>query len=447
MEAIEYLIYTLLFLVLIAFIGVIGYIIYDNYTYKNNLTSDLNTNFIDINQNFNSTSNVIGTLHEKHSSNIGILGNRITDTNTVFSSNVIDINSRYNTSSNLFKDTVSDFNTRYNATSNLFKSTAIDYNTRYNATSNLFKDNANNFNDNLNKYFTFANAANTDGNKKIFEYTTAAVDPTARLNLITKTTATAGLKLNTDTDKEFELCNAMGTKCFNMYSTDDSLSIYKPTTQGGSKNIYIGGNNENAPLKIVGNDVFINGVKYVPPAAPAAPAAPVIPKVHATAKISFILSPTIVVGNNGGSGYTSTLTVSIAEPPVGGTRATATPTLGTGANAGKIASITLDNPGAGYISVPTITLNRNGGTGVDATATTSLTISPTITITNGGSGYTSAPIATIDPPPTGGTQATATATLGTAVGTTDKVVSITLNAPGSGYTSVPNITLTGGGIV
>jgi len=254
------------------------------------------------------------------------------------------------------------------------------------------------------------------------------------------------LKLNTDTDKEFELCNAMGTKCFNMYSTDDSLSIYKPTTQGGSKNIYIGGNNENAPLKIVGNDVFINGVKFVPPAAPAAPAAAVIPKVHATAKIAFIISPTITI-TNGGSGYTSLLTVSIAEPPVGGTRATATPTLGTDANAGKIASIRLDNPGAGYISVPTITLNRNGGTGVDATATTSLTISPTITITNGGSGYTSAPIATIDPPPTGGTQATATATLGTAVGTTDKVVSITLTAAGSGYTSVPNITLTGGGIV
>ena len=447
MDAIEYLIYTLLFLVLIAFIGVIGYIIYDNYTYKNNLTSDLNTNFIDINQNFNSTSNVIGTLHEKHSSNIGILGNRITDTNTVFSSNVIDINNRYTASSNLFKDTVSKFDTRYDASSNLFKTTVVNYDTRYNASSNLFKDNADNFNYNLNKYFTFTNAANTDGNKKIFEYRTAAVDPTTRLNLITKTTATAGLKLNTDTDKEFELCNSMGTKCFNMYSTDDSLSIYKPTTQGGSKNIYIGGNDANAPLKIVGNKVYINGAEYVPPPATSVP--PPVPKVHATATAALIISPTITIGNDGGSGYTSALTVTIAEPPVGGIQAEATPTLGTGANAGKIVSITVTKFGAGYISVPAITLKRNGGTGIDATATAALIISPTITIgNNGGSGYTSIPTVTIDSPPTGGSLATATAALGaTGSANADKVVSITLTSPGSGYTSVPKITITGGGIV
>ena len=443
MDAIEYLIYTLLFLVLIAFIGVIGYIIYDNYTYKNNLTSDLNTNFIDINQNFNSTSNVIGTLHEKHSSNIGILGNRITDTNTVFSSNIIDINNRYTASSNLFNNTVTDFNTRYKASSNLFNNTVVNFDTRYTASSNLYRDNADNFNHNLNKYFTFTNAENTDGNKKIFEYRTAAVDSTTRLNLITKTTATAGLKLNTDTNKEFELCNSMGEKCFNMRSADDSLSIYKPTTQGGSGKIYIGGNDETAPLKIVGNKVFINGAEYVPTPATS------VPKVHATATAALIISPTITIGNDGGSGYTSALTVSIAAPPVGGIQAEATPTLGTGANAGKIVSITVTKFGAGYISVPVITLNRNGGTGIDATATAALIISPTITIgNNGGSGYTSAPTVTIDSPPTGGSLATATAALGaTGSANADKVVSITLTAPGSGYTSVPKITITGGGIV
>jgi len=458
MDAIEYLIYTLLFLVLIAFIGVIAYIIYDNYTYKNNLTSDLNTNFIDINQNFNSTSNIIGTLHEKHSSNIGILGNRITDTNTVFSNNVIDINSRYNRSSNVFNDTVLDFNTRYDASSNVFKSTAIDYNIRYNATSNLFKDNAINFSDNLNKYFTFANAANADGNKKIFEYRTAAVDPTTRLNLITKTTATAGLKLNTDTDKEFEICNAMGNKCFNMYSTDDSLSIYKPTTQGGSKDIYIGGNDANAPLKIVNGKVFINNVEYVPPAATAA-------IVHAIAKIALtqpVLTAITVPTTSQGSGYLTTTPpgppgVTIAPPPIGNgnKQATATAVLGTTAlgNADKVISIIITDPGLGYLVLPQVTIAAppTGGTQATATAvltpaTPTLTLSSPITVSNGGSGYKSAPTVVFDGgvAPTGGTLATATAALGTAVGTTDKVVSITLNSPGTGYTIEPKITFTGG---
>ena len=450
MDAIEYLIYTLLFLVLIAFIGVIAYIIYDNYTYKNNLTSDLNTNFIDINQNFNSTSNIIGTLHEKHSSNIGILGNRITDTNTVFSSNVIDINNRYTASINLFNNTVSDFNTRYNASSNLFNNTVVNFDTRYTASSNLFRDNADNFNHNLNKYFTFTNAANTDGNKKIFEYRTAAVDPTTRLNLITKTTATAGLKLNTDTDKEFELCNSLGTKCFNMYSTDDSLSIYKPTTQGGSKNIYIGGNDANAPLKIVGNKVFINGAEYVPPTAPTA-------IVHATATIALtqpVLTAITVPTTSQGSGYTTAPTVGIAAPPTGGTQATARAVLGaTGsANADKVISVEIDNSGSGYITAPTITFTPIGaGSGAAATAVLTpqaptLTLTSPITVSNGGSGYKSAPTVVFNGgvPPVGGSLATATAALGTAVGTTDKVVSITLTSPGTGYTTAPTISFTGG---
>jgi hypothetical protein len=451
MDAIEYIIYTLLFLVLIAFIGVIAYIIYDNYTYKNNLTSDLNTNFIDINQNFNSTSNIIGTLHEKHSSNIGILGNRITDTNTVLSNNVIDINSRYNRSSNLFNDTVSDFNTRYNASSNLFKSTTIDYNTRYNSTSNLFKDNANNLNYNLNKYFTFTNAANIDGNKKIFEYTTAAVDPTIRLNLITKTTATAGLKLNTDTEKEFELCNSMGTKCFNMYSTDDSLSIYKPASQGGSKNIYIGGNDETAPLKIVGNKVFINGVEYIPPAA----AATIVDAAATIALTQPVITAITVPVTSQGSGYSTTTPPTVVfnngVPPVGGTLATAT-VLSTGITAGKIISVTLNSPGSGYTTPPTITFTGGGGgTGAAAIATLTppaptLTLTSPITITERGSGYKSAPTVVFNAgvPPVGGTLATATAALGTAVGTTDKVISVTLTSPGVGYTSAPTITFTGG---
>lgn len=453
MDAIEYLIYTLLFLVLIAFIGVIGYIIYDNYTYKNNLTSDLNTNFIDINQNFNSTSNVIGTLHEKHSSNIGILGNRITDTNTVFSSNIIDINNRYTASSNLFNNTVTDFNTRYKASSNLFNNTVVNFDTRYTASSNLYRDNADNFNHNLNKYFTFTNAENTDGNKKIFEYRTAAVDSTTRLNLITKTTATAGLKLNTDTNKEFELCNSLGEKCFNMRSADDSLSIYKPTTQGGSGKIYIGGNDETAPLKIVGNKVYINGNEYVPTPATS------VPKVHATATITFTPGTltAITVGNaTKGSGYliTNLPAVTIDPPPagVGNKPATATAVVGaTGtADAGKVISITMNENGSGYITTPGVSIAAppTGGTTAVATAVFVPPALTSITLTNGGgSGYTSKPAVEIKGGG-GGSGATAEATMGTAAtGNADKVISVALTAAGSGYTSKPEVIFTGGGIV
>jgi hypothetical protein len=263
------------------------------------------------------------------------------------------------------------------------------------------------------------------------------------------------LKLNTDTDKEFEICNAMGTKCFNMYSTDDSLSIYKPTTQGGSKDIYIGGNDANAPLKIVNGKVFINNVEYVPPIV-----TPAI--VHAIATIALtqpVLTAITVGSATQGSGYLSTTPpqVTIAPPPIGNgnKQATATAVLGTTAlgNADKVISITITDPGLGYLVPPQVTIAPppTGGTQATATAvltpaTPTLTLSSPITVSNGGSGYKSAPTVVFDGgvAPTGGTLANATAFLGTEQGTTDKVVRITLNSPGTGYTIAPKITFTGG---
>ena len=102
MEFFEYVTYTLIFLVLIAFIGIISYIIYDNYTYKNNLTSDLNTNFVDINQNFDSTSNIINKLYNKHSSNINVIDARVYENSNLFVKNIEDIYSRQAASSNIF---------------------------------------------------------------------------------------------------------------------------------------------------------------------------------------------------------------------------------------------------------------------------------------------------------------------------------------------------------
>ena len=144
----EFVIYSLLFLVLIAFIGVIGYIVYDNYTYKNNLTTDLNTNFVDINQNFHSTSNIIGRLNQKNTSNYNVLDGKIGNTSNLLNQHIYE-------SSNLLDASIKDVNIRNTC-------------------------NFDTFGYNMNKYFAFnntnvANAFNETTNKKIFEYRTVCV--------------------------------------------------------------------------------------------------------------------------------------------------------------------------------------------------------------------------------------------------------------------------------
>lgn len=232
MDAIEYIIYTILLFVLIAFIGVLGYIIYDNYTYKKDLKLDLNTNFKDINNNFDSTSNIINKLHGKQTNNFNMVSDKVDNYNKLFTSNILDINSKYATSSNIFSNNISDIN--YKLSGN----------------SNLFSNNIGTFSYNLNKYFSFNN--NNDGyndaNKKIFEYRTADADIN-KLNLITKTTATAGLKINSDAGKELEICNSFGSNCYNISSDADSLYINN-ATGNANKNIYIGGNKTTAPIRV-----------------------------------------------------------------------------------------------------------------------------------------------------------------------------------------------------
>lgn len=243
MEAIEYLIYMLLFLVLIAFIGVIGYIIYDNYTYKNNLTSDLNTNFLDINNNFNSTSNIINRLHIKHSSNFNVLDERLLNTSNILNQNIVEVNSRYMKSSNVFDNNITD----------IYSKNTIN--------SNLLTNKIDTFGYNMNKYFSFNNTTNSpynDANKKIFEYRTTSSD-TSLLDLITKTTATAGLKINSDNVNGLEVCNKTGTNCFNIYGDDDNLYIYGKNQS--TSNIYIGSTNKNtAPIRIENGEVKLNDI-------------------------------------------------------------------------------------------------------------------------------------------------------------------------------------------
>jgi phage tail sheath protein FI len=75
---------------------------------------------------------------------------------------------------------------------------------------------------------------------------------------------------------------------------------------------------------------------------------------------------TIAMTDNG-SGYTSAPTVSFTGG--GGTGAAGTAVLGTGADAGKVMSVTITNPGSGYTSAPTVGFTGGAGTGAAATAT------------------------------------------------------------------------------
>lgn len=76
-----------------------------------------------------------------------------------------------------------------------------------------------------------------------------------------------------------------------------------------------------------------------------------------------------------------------------------------------VSAITVNTPGTGYTSAPTVTLTGGGGTGATAVATVSGGAITKVTVTNPGTGYTSAP--TVGFSGGGGTGATATASVGT----------------------------------
>src|SRR6185312_971847 len=111
------------------------------------------------------------------------------------------------------------------------------------------------------------------------------------------------------------------------------------------------------------------------------------------------------------------------------------------------------NGGAGYLSVPSVTLT-GGGSGPNftpATATATLTNGVVTAITfKGGTGYTSAPVVTISDP---NVTATATSQINAALGTVSSIVlsggvsALNVIAGGTGYssTSPPSVTISGGG--
>ena len=68
-------------------------------------------------------------------------------------------------------------------------------------------------------------------------------------------------------------------------------------------------------------------------------------------------------------------------------------------NAKRVQTLTIQNPGAGYTSAPTITIaapTLNGGKTATATCTVAGGVVDTVTITDAGSGYETNPVVTLD---------------------------------------------------
>lgn len=145
--------------------------------------------------------------------------------------------------------------------------------------------------------------------------------------------------------------------------------------------------------------------------------------------------------SNGGSGYTSTPTVTFAAPPctINGTtcvRATGTSTRNAGTR--RITGVNVTNAGAGYTSAPSVSFSGGGGNGAVAAANLGWKVA-SANVTAAGSGYTTAPTVTFSGAGTNGTTARGTATENASV------VAVNITSPGSGYTGNPTVAFTGGG--
>ena len=204
---------------------------------------------------------------------------------------------------------------------------------------------------------------------------------------------------------------------------------------------------------VTGIVVSTGGTGYVSPAVIIAP------PTHVTlTREALIPVPTVTITDSSTTDMGATATVSLdgngylTGIVITNNQATATPVL---ANGG-IGSITLNQGGQFYNSVPTVTLSDSGdGTGSGATATATVVngIVTAITVTNTGSNYT-APVVTLSPPSvfnsgfvnpvvtfTNNAPATATATIQSGA-----LTAITLTNGAKYYgTTPPTITITGGG--
>ena len=152
--------------------------------------------------------------------------------------------------------------------------------------------------------------------------------------------------------------------------------------------------------------------------------------------------------NNDGYGYTSPPTIGISSAPLGGTNASAEAIAELKSGFYAIKQIVLTNAGTGYTVAPNISIIGNG---VGAAATCGIETSQfgviSIDLSNfgpipillpGGVGYSTAPYVSIVGNVGSGVTATA---ISSVVGTAQSVSSISITNPGVGYTIAPQVVI------
>jgi Bacterial Ig domain len=132
--------------------------------------------------------------------------------------------------------------------------------------------------------------------------------------------------------------------------------------------------------------------------------------------------------NNAGSKYTSVPTVNISGG--GGTGAVAAAKM-------SVSSIVLGTVSSTYTSAPAVTLTGGNGSGAQATACIGVS---SVAIGNGGSGYRFAPIVIFTG---GGVNGFGNVARANATVVGGKVTAINVTSPGCGYTSAPNVAIVG----
>lgn len=198
MEVVELIIYFVLTFIIFILIGVMSWVTYDYYKFKEENEKKLVNTFAKHRETDDTISKDI-----KNTSNILI----------EYSSNIALNSSNYINDVNI---NTSNFVTAENKKS---------------------IDNTANFNNNLSKYFKFGTDEDGIGefNNKLYEYTTWDPTKDSKIELINETTAAAGLRLKTTDTKGLNICDDKGEKCYNLYVTGSNLHIKSPEGGGDVK--------------------------------------------------------------------------------------------------------------------------------------------------------------------------------------------------------------------
>jgi len=216
MDIIGSLIYLILIVVFLGAIGVISFVAYDYFNYKNDNTLKLN-NAISNTDNNKKEINIITTNTSNLDVSLQSLNKSVTNKNLLL--DTIDITVKKNTSN---------FPT---------------------------------FDANLKNFFTFSNN-NSNINSGLFDYYMFESQSVKSLELISKTTAVAGMTINTKDDAtSFEICDATNKlNCIKMKNTGSDFVI-SPSNTNTSNIIFKGidGTKSVLNVDVLNKTTYFNG--------------------------------------------------------------------------------------------------------------------------------------------------------------------------------------------